>query len=267
MKKNTRNTIILMVVLAAANPSNMQAQQVEAADPAAGVPPKAAEPSPYLPYPYYNLPQTTMIIRENDSATLSQLLIQVAEKTGVLAKNVGGNIGEYVKEKQLQKKQVVLVQNFYQALDNEASAYKMGPDEYNQLRRGVERLYIEDGTSGKHQLDPIYFRQMPVIVKKVLADIRLPKIKDGPATIYYTNGLVYQQWNFKEGQPHGSVVTYYEDSGEIQFIDIYENGKRLLRRKYDAEGKLTFEQKYQYHIPPAEVASPTADNPVPSETG
>ncbi|MDD5216636.1 MAG: hypothetical protein PHS88_00880 [Candidatus Omnitrophica bacterium] len=179
------------------------------------------------------------------NAKLAWALWRTAEKTSTLAKSVTENLGDYVKEKSAEKRRNDLMQNFYLNLEGAIRPLQLNREERLALVTGVEKIYIEDGESGKNKLDTLYFRDLPQIVKKEYADIVLARTQNGPVDTYDWQGHLKTRWNIKNGKPDGAVITHY-DNGEILYIDNYENGRNVHRKKYNPEGKLEFEQAYQY---------------------
>jgi len=186
------------------------------------------------------------------NAKLAWALWRTAEKTSTLAKSVTENLGDYVKEKSAEKRRNDLMQNFYLNLEEAMRPLQLNREERLALVTGVEKIYIEDGDSGKNKLETLYFRDLPQIVKKEYADIVLARTQNGSADTYDLQGRLKTRWNIKNGKPDGAVITHY-DNGEILYIDNYENGRKVHRKKYDPEGKLEFEQAYQYEEKSPEV--------------
>ncbi|HTL47536.1 MAG TPA: hypothetical protein VL688_05680 [Verrucomicrobiae bacterium] len=194
----------------------------------------------------------------NEKLALS--LIKTAEKAGSFAKTVTESIGDYVKEKQIERRQNELVQQFYFNVRSALKPLSLSPSEYEDLVSRVEDVYIRDGDNGA-KLDIVTFRDMPVIVRKEYSEMMLARTQNGQVETYYINGAVKTRWQIKDGKKQGPAITYYED-GEIQYIDIYDNGNRVNRKKYDHEGKLEFEQNYSYDVSET-PSSPAAAAPVP----
>lgn len=199
--------------------------------------------------------------QETVDAKLAEALIKAAEKAGTLAKTVGTSIGDYVKEKQVEKKQEELVQRFYDSLYSLVRPLSLSPEEFRELITRVENLYIEDGETGKLKLDAVYFRELPMIVKREYADMALERTRNGTVDTYYLSGALKTRWQIQNGQPQGAAITYYEN-GEMLYIDTYEKGQRIYRKKYDKEGRLEFEQAYQYDMPAvSQPESPASEAP------
>jgi|GEM_PF-1630425 len=184
---------------------------------------------------------------------LAAALVKTAGKAGAIAKTVGQSIGDYMKEKQVEKMQEELVQRFYYNLNFYLDPYRLQPAKRRSIVAKVEEIYIEDGQTDKVGLDTISFREMPGVIKKVYGDLLLEETRNGEVKTYYINGRLQTMWKLKDGMPHGPIVTYYEDSTEILHIDLYDMGKRISRKKYDPLGKLEFEQKYDYDVPDSAV--------------
>ena len=224
---------------------------------------KARFPAAQSPYPFTGISKSSESLsyarRSSEGSAinegLAKILWKAAGGTGSFAKNVGQGFGDYMKERQLEKKQQELVERFYLSLEDSLEVLKVSPSDAAEVTRRVEELYIEDGQTERYQLDPIYFREMSVLVKKIYGDIQFEKTQDGTVNTYYLNGVLKARWQMKGGKPHGSVVTYYED-GEIRYIDVYANGNKIRRQKYDKEGKLEFEQNYQYGLETTQLQVP-----------
>ncbi len=54
---------------------------------------------------------------------------------------------------------------------------------------------------------------------------------------YYRSGQLYVEVNFKDSKQEGLHKGYYE-SGNVKYIDTYENGKWIHRKSYGEDGKL-----------------------------
>lgn len=204
------------------------------------------------------------------SERLAKALLNATMQTNVFAKEVGHSIAGYVKEKQNEKERQELVDRFYFNCRQLMVPLRLIPQDYAELMRRVEWVYIEDGETGTPRFDTRTFRDLPNIIKKEHADMMLERVREGEVRTYHPNGTVKTVWRLQAGKPEGSVVTHYE-SGEILYIDIYKNGQKILRRKYDQEGKLEFEQPYSYTAEPLKSAEapavhPAAMNPAVGET-
>ncbi len=220
-----------------------------------------------ITHPGLNLPERESAFSPLPSAgwaapyqtTANQKLIEVlwqstAGKAGSLAKNVGQTLGDYVKEKQGEMKQQELVHRFYDELDQILVPMRLRQSDYVELLHRVEQVYIEDAESGAFKLDTVTFRDLPVVARKEYAEMALTRVQNGPVETFFANGAIKARWNFKNGKPDGAVTTYYED-GEIHYIDIYRDGMKIHRKKFDKEGKLEFEQAYDYSVPSEEPQS------------
>lgn len=189
--------------------------------------------------------------RQEESAEgkLGWALWEMTQKTGEAAKtvkdSVKNSITDYVKVKHKQMRQEDLVDKFYVNLRYVTANLHLTPQDEEELTARVKRVYIEDAENGRYQLDSLRFRELPYIVRMEYAQMVLERTQNGEAETYYLNGKVQTHWHLKDGKPHGAVVTYYEN-GDISHIDLYEEGKKLRRSKYDEEGRLVFEQNYQY---------------------
>lgn len=203
--------------------------------------------------------------QETVDEKLAEALIKAAEKAGTFAKTVGTSIGDYMKEKQVEKKQEELVQRFYDSLYSLLRPLSLSSEEFRELVTRVENLYIEDGETGKLKLDAVHFRELPMIVKREYADMTLERTRNGTVDTYYLSGALKTRWQIQEGQPQGASITYYEN-GEMLYIDTYEKGQRIYRKKYDKEGRLEFEQGYQYGVSALPVpAVPAPEGPLPAQ--
>lgn len=197
---------------------------------------------------------------------LIEVLWQATEKAGSLAKNVSQTVGGYVKERQMELKQQELVHRFYEQLDQILMPMRLSQADYSELVHKVEQVYIEDAESGAFKLDTVTFRDLPVLARTEYAEMALTRVQNGPVETFFPNGTVKARWNFKNGRADGVVTTYYED-GEIRFMDHYRDGMKIHRKKFDKEGRLEFEQAYDYTVPQVPVVSaPVPQAPAVEET-
>lgn len=182
---------------------------------------------------------------------LGWALWEMTQKTGDAAKavkeTVKTSITDYVKDKQRQSRQQDLVEKFYTNLQYVSANLQLAPRDQQELTGRVQRVYIDDAESGRYELDSLHFGELPYIVRKEYADMVLERTKNGEADTYHLNGALKTRWTLKKGQPDGPIVTYYEN-GEINFIDVFKAGRKVRRTKYDAEGKIVFEQNYEYGL-------------------
>ena len=182
---------------------------------------------------------------------LGWALLEMTQKTGEVAKSVKDTVKttltDYVKEKQQQSRQQELLDKFYANLNYVTANLRLTPHDQQDLTARVQRVYIDDAESGRYQFDSLRFRELPYIVRREYAQMVLERTQDGSAETYHLNGAVKTHWNFKNGQPDGPIITYYEN-GEINFIDVFKEGRKIRRTKYDEEGKLVFEQNYEYSL-------------------
>lgn len=250
---------------------SLEAEAVKPADPdnsvaastASGVtpyiPPRVPASSLKLPEResvFSPLPSAAWVVPYQTTANqkLIDVLVATTEKAGTFAKNVGQSLGDYVKERQIEVKQQELIRRFYEELDFVVRPMRLAQPDYDELIRRVEQVYIEDGESGAFKLDTASFRDLPVIVKAQHAEMTLKRVTDGDVETYYPNGALKTRWTLAAGKLNGAATTYYED-GEILYIDLYREGLKIHRKKFDREGKLEFEQAYDYEAPaPAAVA-------------
>lgn len=82
-------------------------------------------------------------------------------------------------------------------------------------------------------------------VRKEYSQLELERTEEGMVDTYEKNGKLKTRWTLQDGSAHGPAITYYDD-GEIKYIDLYEDGRRLSRKKYNRDGRLIFEQPYTY---------------------
>ena len=97
------------------------------------------------------------------------------------------------------------------------------------------------------------------------AEILLNRTRNGTVDTYYMNGRLKTRWNLQDGKPQGSITSYYEN-GEILYIDHYEEGKKMSRKKYDPDGKLEFEQSYDYAGNSVQELNTTSIVPAPADS-
>ncbi len=161
------------------------------------------------------------------------------------AKTVGTTLGQYVRGKYQQMKNTEMLDRFNNSLSETLIGLPLTPEQRQQLVHKVETAYVDDVDSGKYQLDQTNFHDLPLVVRKEYSDLLMEITQSGTVDSYDFSGRLKTKWTFDNKQLNGPAVTYYDD-GEIHFIDFYENGKRMSRKKYDREGKLEFEQHYSY---------------------
>jgi len=188
----------------------------------------------------------------SSESKLGWALWEMTQKTGEAARTVKDtvktSITDYVKDKAKQSRQQDLIEKFYTNLHYVTGSLNLAPHDQQELTSRVQRAYIEDAESGRYEFDSLHFRELPYIVRKEYADMVLLRTKNGEAETYHLNGTLKTRWTFKNGQPDGPIVTYYEN-GDINFIDVFKEGRKIRRTKYDTEGKLVFEQNYEYSLP------------------
>jgi len=188
----------------------------------------------------------------NAESKLGWALWEMTQKTGEAARTVKDTVKtsltDYVKDKAKQSRQQDLIEKFYINLQYVTGSLNLTPHDQQELRSRVQRVYIEDAESGRYEFDSLHFRELPYIVRREYADMVLARTKNGEAESYHLNGSLKTRWSFKNGQPDGPIVTYYEN-GDINFIDVFKDGRKIRRTKYDSEGKLVFEQSYEYNLP------------------
>ena len=194
------------------------------------------------------LPDWTVRQEPSAEGQFAWALWQIATKPADAAKSVAGSLGEYVKVKQKQLRQDDLVKKFYTNLDYVLGGFHLQPAERDEITARVKRVYMEDGQSGRYRLDTLHFRELPYIVRMQYGEMMLGHTHDGTVDTYYPRGAVKTRWILKDGRPDGTIVTYYEN-GEILYLDYFKNGQKVLRKKFNAEGKMEFEQNYDYSLP------------------
>ena len=76
----------------------------------------------------------------------------------------------------------------------------------------------------------------------------MEEIRSGPVMVYYNNGKVKMERNFKEGKLEGPYKIYY-DNGVLKEEGSYKNDKLdgVLKRYYKS-GKLKAEEVYQDNL-------------------
>ncbi len=185
------------------------------------------------------------VSEEPDLIETLESIHAMTKSAQVAAKTIGKTLGQYVRQKYNEQQQRDILARFNSAMSGQLASLQLAPAERRELTTKVEEAYIRDSESGTNQLDQNYFHDLPAVVKKEYSDLRLSKTKDGTVSTYDYDGNVKTKWTMREGIPHGPAITYYT-SGEIKFIDLYEKGERVSRKKYDEEGKLIFEQDYTY---------------------
>jgi antitoxin component YwqK of YwqJK toxin-antitoxin module len=83
-----------------------------------------------------------------------------------------------------------------------------------------------------------------------LSNTALPTLVDpsqfsGPRFLYYENGQVKAERNFKDGQLHGPYISYY-DNGQIKVDGYYLNNMMNGRfKRYNRDGTLKSEEIYK----------------------
>ena len=178
---------------------------------------------------------------------LADALWNTADKAGSIAKSVSHGIGDYVRERQIDRKQQEIVSRFYAKLEALSASLNLTFLEKKELISKVEQIYVQDGETDQYHLDTLQFRELPQIIKKEYSEILLSKTQNGTVDVYDLKGKIKSKWEMKDAKPHGAVITYYEN-GDILYIDLYEQGRKISRKKYDQEGKLEFEQNYDYEL-------------------
>lgn len=204
------------------------------------------------PMPYY-LP----------NQSLTMVLVQAAKGAGKWAETIGKNVEIYVEQKQFQKAQTELLQYFHESFDYHARIYPLSDEQRIELRQRVEEIYIREGLEPKYGLDMVNLRDMPLVIRKVQADIQKETAWTETVETYSVTGVREGVWPYKEGKLHGNVLIYNQD-GELRYIDTYQNGNKASRKKFDDEGRLEFEQDYPLPGDTSAVAAVAV--PKPAET-
>jgi hypothetical protein len=189
--------------------------------------------------------QNPVLSGTNSGEKFAKLVWDTVTKTNTFAKIVGDSLADYVKEEQLRSRQQELLDQFYISCREAMQPMNLSTQDARELLERVEQVYIEDGEKGLNRLDVRTFRDLPNVIRKEYGEMTLAKGREGTIATYYPGGALKTRWQYRSGKPEGSVVTYYEN-GEILYIDYYKNGDKISRRKYNPEGKLEFEQAYQY---------------------
>lgn len=161
------------------------------------------------------------------------------------ARSVGRSLGQYVRGQYLQIKNTDLLTRFDNALAETMAGLPLNSEERTQMIYDVQHAYIQDAEQGKYQLDQTNFRDLPILVRKSYSEIVLNRTRDGIIDTYDEKGFLKTRWTKQNGILDGPVITYYRN-GEIHYIDVYEKGWKVNRKKYDEEGQLIFDQNYSY---------------------
>jgi hypothetical protein len=191
---------------------------------------------------------------ETTAEEIGHPIVTMRKTAEVAARTVGKSLGQYIRGKVQHQKNMELLQRFDNALYESLLGLRLTMPERQKLVRSIERAYIEDADSGKNQLDQFNFYDLPQLVKKEYAQIELERTEQGTVDTFNERGKLKTRWTMVEGKPEGPAITYYED-GEIKYIDIYQQGRRISRKKYNRDGQMVFEQNYSYEaVKPAEKA-------------
>ncbi len=161
------------------------------------------------------------------------------------AKTVGRNLGDYIRGKVEQQRNMEMVQRFDQATAEGLAGFALPPEDRRRLVKRIEQAYIEDAGNKTFQLDQYHFYDLPNVLKKEYSLLTLERAESGTVDTFDLKGNLKTRWTVQHGKKEGAATTFYPD-GEIHYIDIYENDRRVSRKKYDAEGQLVFEQQYSY---------------------
>lgn len=204
------------------------------------------------------------IVRE---AGIENPIVSVKKTADAAARSVGRSLGQYLRGQYQQMKNEDILQRFDAALMMHLSGLQLSPEERRRMIQKIQDDYVQDAESGRLELDQQNFRDLPKIVKKEYAEIELSRTGNGNVPTYDLKGNLKTQWTVNNGVLNGPAVSYYPD-GEIKFIDMYKNGRKVNRKKFDPEGKLEFEQNYDYDLSapaiPQVPAAQAAQAPVPA---
>lgn len=184
-------------------------------------------------------------------------IITMRKTAEVAARTVGKSLGQYIRGKVQHQKNMELLQRFDDALYENLLGLKLTAPERQKLVRSIEHAYIEDAESGKNQLDQFHFYDLPQLIKKEYSMIELERAEQGTVDTFNERGKLKTRWTMADGKLEGPAITYYED-GEIKYIDIYQEGRRVSRKKYNRDGQMVFEQQYSYENAKTEVKPPAA---------
>jgi antitoxin component YwqK of YwqJK toxin-antitoxin module len=92
-----------------------------------------------------------------------------------------------------------------------------------------------------HLQDEIYYRNGSLRLEKNYKDGEL----DGKYILYYKNGQIYEERNYKDGKEDGKYTWYYED-GQIREEGNYKDGKKDGKWTYYYEnGQISSERNYK----------------------
>lgn len=174
-------------------------------------------------------------------------IITVRKTAETAARTVGKSLGNYIRGKVQQQKNIELLQRFNLALTENMAGLRLTPLERQQLVRRIEHAYVDDAETGNYKLDQLHFLDLPNVVKREYSQIEMARTQEGTVDTYTDKGLLKTRWTLQDGKQHGPAITYYDD-GEIKFIDLYENGRRMSRKKYNRDGQMMFEQQYSYEV-------------------
>lgn len=200
------------------------------------------------------------IVRE---AGIENPILSVKKTADAAARSVGRSLGQYIRGQYQQRKNEDILQRFDYSLSQNMAGLHLTPEERRRMIQKIQDDYIQDAESGKLELDQQNFRDLPKIVKKQYAEIELARTESGNVPTYDNKGGLKTLWAVKRGLLEGPAVTYYPD-GEIKYIDLYKSGRKVNRKKFDEEGKLVFEQNYDYEI--AAPAAASVQEPEVSQT-
>lgn len=67
--------------------------------------------------------------------------------------------------------------------------------------------------------------------------------ENGRAVVWYKNGKIMHVAEYQDGKLHG-IHKIYDQDGNLQYKDTYNNGERTNRKKFDSEGRLKFDTDY-----------------------
>lgn len=165
------------------------------------------------------------------------LVTKVMKGAGRFVQGVGSGLGGFLAQRQEEQQQRKLAEIFYRRFWASALRLGLAESQNEELLRRVESFYLEEERKGSTRFDAVTFREMPDIMRMMLADMRLEEARDGVYETYYPDGRLRERWNYAAGQPDGTVMAFYPD-GEVRTIDHYEKGVLIKRYRYSTDGDL-----------------------------
>lgn len=190
------------------------------------------------------------LMREGISAMAQEVgivnpLTAVKRTANEAARSIGRSLGQYVRGQYLQIKNTELLTRFDNSLAETMSGLPLNSEERSQMIYDIQQAYIQDAEKGAYKLDQSNFNDLPKLVRKSYSEIVLKRTPEGIIDTYDEKGNLKTRWTKQNGALNGPAITYYPN-GEIHYIDVYEQGWKINRKKYDEEGQLIFEQNYDY---------------------